>query len=84
MPLLPEGSSAEDREWASDIATGRRAELDLSNEFVATLQYFPEWGTVTFSFYSKTLPGFTICVPTADWKRYQEFVASFNWEGRKQ
>jgi hypothetical protein len=79
-----EAEMTEDEEYASDLATGRRCELRLSNDCLMALQYFPEFDNVTFSFYSKNLPGFIIGLPTQDWPLVQKFVADFNWRGKRQ
>ena len=81
MPLpIPK----EDQEYVSDIATGRRVELELSNDCLLTLQYFPEFDNICVSFYTKDMPGFTFGMRTADWPLVQAMVREFNWRGRKQ
>lgn len=70
--------------YQSDIKTGRRVELELSNDCLLTLQYFPEFDNICVSFYTKNMPGFTFGMPTADWPRVQEVFAKFTWRGRKQ
>jgi hypothetical protein len=72
----------EDPEYVSDIETGRRVELQLANDCLLALQYFPEFDNIAVSFYTKNMPGFTIGLPTAEWSRVQELVRDFTW--RKQ
>ena len=50
----------QDREWQADMATGRRVELRVSEECLIALQYFPEMDYVSFSFYTKGMPEFTM------------------------
>ena len=74
----------EDKEYAEDIAAGRRAELPLSTDCVMTLQYFPDFDNISLSFYTKNMPGFTIGLATADWPAVQALISRFQWRGRKQ
>jgi hypothetical protein len=76
--------SVEDEEYDVDIKTGRRVELRLANDLIMTLQYFPEFDNISMAFYSRNNPGFVMGMPTADWPRVQEFIAGFQWRGRKQ
>jgi hypothetical protein len=75
---------SEDTEYVSDILTGRRVEIVLSNDTLLALQYFPEFDNICLSFYSRNLPGFTIGMPTDEWARIQELFKGFTWRGRKQ
>lgn len=77
-------SNNDDEEAASDIMTGRRVELALSNDCLLTIQYFPDFNNISMSFYTKNMPGFTIGMPTSDWPRVQKLIAEFSWMGRKQ
>ena len=74
----------EDEEYAADVATKRRVELQLSNNCLLTLQYFPEFNNISVSFYTKDMPGFTFGMPTDDWPTVQKLVADFVWRGKMQ
>jgi len=80
---MPTQEDEDDKAWREDMAAGRRVELDF-DDFKVTLQYFPEFNNVSFSFYTKNMPGFTFGMPTEVWPRVQAMVAAFNWRGRKQ
>ena len=83
MPL-PKPQPPEDLEYVSDIMTGRRVELRVGDDCLIALQYFPEFNNVSWSFYTKDMPGFTFGIATEDWQRVQEMVAAFTWRGRRQ
>jgi hypothetical protein len=77
-------TSEADEDTISDLKSGRRVELHLSNDCLLALQYFPEFENISLSFYTKNMPGFTIGMPAEDWPQVQDVIAKFNWRGRMQ
>lgn len=67
----------DEREYERDISSGRRVEYRIGDDLIISIQYFPEFNNVSFSFYAKNMPGFTIGIPTEKWSDVRKFISEY-------